>query len=80
MNALDRLRRSRPKNWSPYLCGMASIFDFTGILGPRYKSPSDPQKAAAAMMARSWQAVGDALREAIGHHQPEAHSRSGRAI
>lgn len=74
MNTHDRLLPSRSKRWSPYVYGIASIFDFTGSLGPRY-APADPQKAASEIMARSWKAVGDALWVAIGHHQPEADSR-----
>ena len=75
MNTHDRLLPSRSKRWSPYLCGIASIFDFTGSLGPRYEAPADPEKAAAEIMARSWKAVGDALWTAIGHHQPEVDLR-----
>ena len=75
MNALDRLRHSHRKRWSPYLSGIASIFDFTGSLGPRYKPVDNPQEAAAELMARSWNSVGNTLWAAINHYRPEAESR-----
>ena len=72
MNPVNRVRHHRRKRRSPYLSGMASIFDFTGSLGPRYEAPDDIHKAASDVMARSWKSVGDAMWAAIGHHRPEA--------
>ena len=56
-------------NRSALLAGAASIFDFTGSLGPRRKMKVDHQGAASDALARSWQVVGDALQSAMTQHE-----------
>lgn len=46
--------------------GAASLFDFAGALAPRAVHASSPGKADAEVIAADWEAVGDALRTALG--------------
>lgn len=63
-----RREMQRNSNRSALLTGAAAIFDFTGSLGPGHKTSEDHQRAASDALARSWQAVGDALQSAMGQH------------
>lgn len=56
-------------NRSALLTGAAAIFDFTGSLGPRRKMSENHQRAASDALARSWQAVGDALQSSMGQFE-----------
>ena len=69
MSASDRSELRRNSNKSALLTGVATIFDFTGSLGPRRNSSEDHQQAANDALARSWQAVGDALQTAMGRYE-----------
>lgn len=66
---------------SAILLGVASIFDFTGRLGPQYNPTRDPQAEDAEALAGDWQAIGDDLRRAmsdprmqkrLGHEQSQS--------
>lgn len=66
---------------SAILLGVASIFDFTGRLGPKYNPIQDPQAEDAEALASDWQAIGDDLRKVIsgprmqkrlGHEQSQS--------
>lgn len=52
---------------SAILLGVASIFDFTGRLGPQYRPIQDPQAEDAEALASDWQAIGDDLRRAMSN-------------
>lgn len=52
---------------SSILLGIASIFDFTGRLGPRYRTIQNPLAEDTAALARDWQAVGDDMRKIIAN-------------
>lgn len=52
---------------SAILLGLASIFDFTGRLGPQCKPIQDPQAEDAEALASDWQAIGDDLRRVMSN-------------
>lgn len=47
------------------ILGIASIFDFTGRLSPRYHQIQDPAEQDASALAGDWQTVGDDLRRVM---------------
>lgn len=50
---------------SAILLGVASIFDFTGRLGPKYSPIQDPRAEDAEALAGDWQTIGDDLRRVM---------------
>ena len=52
---------------SSMLLGIASIFDFTGRLGPRYRPIQNPLAEDTVALARDWQAVGDDMRKIMAN-------------
>ena len=58
---------------SAILLGVASIFDFTGRLGPKYSPIQDPQAEDAEALASDWQAIGDDMRRVMSDSRMPKH-------
>lgn len=48
-----------------FLLGLASIFDFTGSLSPKYRPIEDSEASDASAIAGDWRAVGDDFRRIL---------------
>lgn len=67
MRMSDHQKYTEPSLKSAILLGVASIFDFTGRLGPQYIPIQDPEAADAEALAGDWQAIGDDLRRVMSN-------------
>ena len=54
----------------PFLDGVASIFDFTGVLHRPVRTVPSEMAESYAMWA-AWASVGDAMREVMDEYPPE---------
>lgn len=63
----DYRRHMKLSRKSSILLGIASIFDFTGRLGPRYRPIQNPLAEDTVALARDWQTVGDDMRKVMAN-------------